>query len=136
MAVCAMKNITITLSEDSYRWLQIRAAENDRSASRWLAELIEGMRRYEDEYETAMRGLAGLTVAGPRAKSCMTGAVFVDTNDWSGNQFPDQKWNDPPSPGSPCAVERRCVLAGSNPARQLLLQPVAIGAVRGGNDTD
>ena len=40
------------------------------------------------------------------------------------------------SPSSPCAVERRCVLAGSNPARQLLLQPVAIGAVRGGNDTD
>ena len=35
-----------------------------------------------------------------------------------------------------CAVERRCVLAGANPARQLLLQPVAIGAVRGGNDTD
>ena len=35
-----------------------------------------------------------------------------------------------------CAVERRCVLAGANPARQLLLRPEAIGAVRGGNETD
>ena len=27
-----------------------------------------------------------------------------------------------------CAVKRRCLLAGANPARQLSLQPVAIGA--------
>jgi hypothetical protein len=33
-----------------------------------------------------------------------------------------------------CAVERRCSLAGANPARQLSLQPVAIGAGYGGND--
>ena len=33
-----------------------------------------------------------------------------------------------------CAVERRRLLAGANPARQLSLQPVAIGAVEGGND--
>ena len=35
-----------------------------------------------------------------------------------------------------CAVERRCVPAGAKPVRQLSLQPVAIGAVRGGNETD
>ena len=33
-----------------------------------------------------------------------------------------------------CAVERRRLLAGANPARQLSLQPVAIGAGDGGND--
>jgi len=33
-----------------------------------------------------------------------------------------------------CAVERRLSLAGANPARQLSLQPVAIGADYGGND--
>ena len=32
--------------------------------------------------------------------------------------------------------ERRCFPAGANPVRQLSLQPVAIGAVRGGNETD
>ena len=32
------------------------------------------------------------------------------------------------------AVKRRHLLAGANPARQLSLQPVAIGAGYGGND--
>ena len=30
--------------------------------------------------------------------------------------------------------ERRPYLAGANPARQLSLQPVAVGAAEGGND--
>lgn len=50
-----MKNITIALPEDLARWLRVKAAEEDRSVSRWLAELLEGMRRYEDSYEVAMR---------------------------------------------------------------------------------
>ena len=36
-----MKNITITLPEDVARWLRIKAAENERSVSKWLAELLE-----------------------------------------------------------------------------------------------
>lgn len=52
---CAMKNITITLPEDVARWLRVKAAENERSVSKWLAELLEGMQRQEDEYEVAMR---------------------------------------------------------------------------------
>ena len=42
----------------------------------------------------------------------------------------------PPACSSSCAVERRCVPAGANPARQLSLQPEAVGAVRGGNELD
>ncbi|MYA44722.1 MAG: ribbon-helix-helix protein, CopG family [Rhodospirillaceae bacterium] len=49
-----MKNITITLPEDTAAWLRVRAAENGRSVSRWMAELLEGMRRGEDEYNLAM----------------------------------------------------------------------------------
>ena len=40
------------------------------------------------------------------------------------------------SPLYSCAVERCRHPAGANPARQLSLQPVAIGAVEGGNDFD
>jgi len=50
-----MKNVTITLPEDVARWLRVKAAEDDRSVSRWIAELLERMRRREDEYESAMR---------------------------------------------------------------------------------
>ena len=49
-----MKNVTVTLSEDIALWLRVRAAEQNRSMSKWLAELIDEMRRREDEYEIAM----------------------------------------------------------------------------------
>ena len=50
-----MKNVTITLPDDLARWLRVRAAEDDRSVSRWIADLLAGMRRGEDGYEVAMR---------------------------------------------------------------------------------
>ena len=52
--LCVMKNITVSLPEDVAHWLRVRAAENSRSVSKWLADLLAGMRRREDEYEVAM----------------------------------------------------------------------------------
>lgn len=49
-----MKNVTVTLPEKDARWVRVRAAENGRSVSRWLADLLQTMRRQEDRYETAM----------------------------------------------------------------------------------
>lgn len=49
-----MKNVTVALPEDVAAWLRVRAAEEGRSVSGWLAELLEGMRRGEDEYDLAM----------------------------------------------------------------------------------
>ena len=50
-----MKKVTITLPEDLDRWLRVKAAEDDRSISRWIAELLERMRRREDDYQVAMK---------------------------------------------------------------------------------
>lgn len=49
-----MNNITVTLPDDVAAWLKVRAAEQGRSVSGWLAELLEGMRRGEDAYDRAM----------------------------------------------------------------------------------
>ena len=49
-----MKRVTITLPDDLARWLRVRAAEDDRSMSGWVADLLTGRRRGEDAYETAM----------------------------------------------------------------------------------
>ncbi|MDE0204508.1 MAG: hypothetical protein OXP66_00555 [Candidatus Tectomicrobia bacterium] len=49
-----MKNITITLPEDVARWLRVKAAQDDRSVSRWLAEMLQQMQRQEDHYDVAM----------------------------------------------------------------------------------
>ncbi len=55
----AMKNVTVSLPEDTALWLRVRAAKANRSVSNWLAEMIEGARRREDDYEIAMeRALA------------------------------------------------------------------------------
>ena len=50
-----MKNVTITLPDDLARWLRVRAAEDDRSVSRWVADLLARMRREEDTYDVAMK---------------------------------------------------------------------------------
>ena len=50
-----MKNITITLPEDVARWLRVKAAEDERSVSRWICELLERTRRREDDYDIAMK---------------------------------------------------------------------------------
>jgi len=49
-----MKNVTVTLPEETALWVRVRAAEQNRSVSSWLAELVEQMRRREDAYEVAM----------------------------------------------------------------------------------
>ena len=49
-----MKNVTVSLPEDTARWLRVEAAKADRSVSAWLADLLESLRRQDDEYEAAM----------------------------------------------------------------------------------
>jgi len=49
-----MKNITITLPEDTALWLKGQAAKNGCSVSRWIAELLEKTKNREDEYAVAM----------------------------------------------------------------------------------
>ena len=54
-----MRNVTITLTDELALWLRVRAAEQDRSVSSWLAQLIEGIKLQEDDYQSAMeRALA------------------------------------------------------------------------------
>lgn len=50
-----MKNVRITVCYDLVWWLRLKAAEDDRSVSRWIAELLERMRRREEEYQEAMK---------------------------------------------------------------------------------
>ena len=49
-----MKDVTVTLSEDTVLWLRARASDANRSVSSWLADPIEEMRCRDDDYEIAM----------------------------------------------------------------------------------
>jgi hypothetical protein len=50
-----MKNITVTLDEDTARRARVRAAERNISLSRYLGELVRKDIRHSREYEEAMR---------------------------------------------------------------------------------
>lgn len=50
-----MRNITITLDEETARRARIRAAERDMSLSRYVGELVQRDIRHSREYEEAMR---------------------------------------------------------------------------------
>lgn len=49
-----MKNLTLTVPDEVARWLRVKAAEDDRSVSSWVVDLLERMHRQQDHYEVAM----------------------------------------------------------------------------------
>ena len=49
-----MKNVTITLDEDTYAETRVKAAERNMSLSRYIGEALRERRRYAREYDRAM----------------------------------------------------------------------------------
>ena len=51
-----MRNITITVDEETARWARIEAARRDTSVSRLVGEMLAEYMRAERSYDEAMRG--------------------------------------------------------------------------------
>jgi hypothetical protein len=49
-----VKNVTITLDEETARWARIEAARRDTSLSRFIGEILRERMRREERYEAAM----------------------------------------------------------------------------------
>ena len=50
-----MKNVTITLEEETAHWARVWAAEHDTSVSRMVGNLLRERMREEDDYGRAMK---------------------------------------------------------------------------------
>lgn len=50
-----MKNVTITLDEDTARWVRIWAAQQNSSVSRFVGELLRQRMLEDSGYESAMQ---------------------------------------------------------------------------------
>jgi hypothetical protein len=50
-----MKNVTISLDEQTAVWAHKQAAEQEKSLSRFVGELLESSMRQSKEYQQAMR---------------------------------------------------------------------------------
>jgi hypothetical protein len=55
-----MKNVTISMKDDTLTWVRVKAAEAGQSVSRWLATLIEELRAKRLEQDDAMRRLLAM----------------------------------------------------------------------------
>jgi hypothetical protein len=51
-----MKNVTITLDEEAARWARVRAAEKNKSLSRFIGEIVHDHMRHSLGYVEAMNG--------------------------------------------------------------------------------
>jgi hypothetical protein len=50
-----MKNVTITLDEHAVAWARVQAAQENKSLSRFVGEMIHKQMGHSREYEVAMR---------------------------------------------------------------------------------
>ena len=50
-----MKNITITLDQDTANWVRVHAAEQNKSVSRLVGEILQARMKDRREYQRAMR---------------------------------------------------------------------------------
>jgi plasmid stability protein len=50
-----MKNVTITLDEETAAWARVYAAQHNTSVSRFVGELLQQRMRESREYDEAMR---------------------------------------------------------------------------------
>jgi hypothetical protein len=62
-----MKNITITLDEETARWARIQAAKLNSSVSRMLGKVLQEMRDMEDQRQTAADRFLGRPTRALRA---------------------------------------------------------------------
>ena len=58
-----MRNVTITLDDDTAHWVRVEAARRGASVSRLVGELLRERRLHEAEYEAATERFLG---RGPR----------------------------------------------------------------------
>jgi hypothetical protein len=58
----AMRNITITLDEQTAAWARVHAAEQDMSLSRFIGEALRKQMRESREYQEAMQRYLGSKV--------------------------------------------------------------------------
>lgn len=55
-----MRNVTVTLDENLAQRVRVRAAEEGKSVSRYLADLLERQMAEDDDYESSMQHFLAL----------------------------------------------------------------------------
>jgi plasmid stability protein len=74
-----MKNITITLDAETAAWVRIHAAEQNKSVSRLVGEILQSRMKERRDYQRAMKrclAKAPLELDGPTAKPTLRERIY------------------------------------------------------------
>lgn len=75
-----MKNVTITLDEETAAWIRVHAAEQNKSVSRVVGEILHTRMRERRDYQRAMKRCLAkvpLDLAGPTANSTLRDEIYA-----------------------------------------------------------
>jgi hypothetical protein len=114
-----MKNVTISMDEDTLTWVRVEAARAGKSVSRWLADYLGVQKRLSAEKaadsERIERLLAWLET--PHFDLSENGKITIDRDEMYGERF--RRFDDPNlhggSTGPAEAAERRDVAEDIDP---------------------
>jgi plasmid stability protein len=75
-----MKNVTITLDEETAAWVRVHAAEQGKSVSRLVGEILHTRMRERRDYQRAMKrclSKSPFELAGPTAKPTLREETYA-----------------------------------------------------------
>jgi len=75
-----MKNITITLDEETAAWIRVHAAEQNKSVSRLVGEILNTRMKERRDYQRAMKRCLAkppLELNGPTANPTLRDEIYA-----------------------------------------------------------
>jgi hypothetical protein len=76
-----MKNVTISMDEDTLGWVRIEAARSGQSVSRWIGERLQGMNSEDAAKAAAAARIKAFLNAGPRFDLSEGGKLIFDRDE-------------------------------------------------------
>ena len=100
-----MKNVTISMDEETLGWVRIEAARAGLSVSRWIGERLQGMNQERAMKAAASARIEAFLDAGPRFDLSENGKITIDRDDMYGDARFRRFEHDPLQPGSAISGE-------------------------------
>jgi hypothetical protein len=80
-----MKNVTISMDEETLGWVRVEAAKAGLSVSRWIAQRLQGMNNERAVKAAAAARMMAFLDAGPRFDLSENGKITIDRDDLYGD---------------------------------------------------
>jgi hypothetical protein len=92
--LCVMKNVTISMDDETLRWVRVEAARAGLSVSRWISRTVDGRLQEAAAKEEARERIKAYLESGPRFDLSVNGKIKIDRDELHDDgRF--RRFNDP-----------------------------------------